>query len=43
MRASVCIILEDLAKKLRLKIKVNNRTKVVLLRGRSKVKVIGSV
>jgi len=41
--ASVCVISEDLAKKLRLRIEPNNRTKVALLGGRSKVKVIGLI
>ncbi len=37
MGASVCIILEDLAKKLRLKIEANDETKVVPLEGESKM------
>jgi len=41
--ASVCVISEDLAKKLRLKIEANNETKVTPLRGRSKVKIIGFI
>ncbi len=41
--ASVYIILEDLAKKLRLKIETNDETKVVLLGGRNKIKVIGLI
>ncbi len=41
--ASVCIISEDLAKKLRLKIEANNRIKVATLKGKSKVRVIGLI
>jgi len=40
IKASVCIISEDFAKKLKLKIKANNGMKVALLREKSKVKVI---
>src|SRR6266540_2457357 len=40
---SVCVISEDLAKKLRLRIKPNDETKVAPLGGRSKVKVIGLI
>ncbi len=40
---SVYVISEDLAKKLRLKIEVNDRIKVALLGRRSKVKVIGLI
>ena len=39
----VCIILENLAKKLRLRIEPNDGTKVVPLGGESKVKVIGLI
>ena len=42
-RASVCVISENLAKKLRLRIEPNNRTKVASLGGESKVKVIGLI
>ncbi len=38
--ASVYIISKDLVKKFRLKIKANDRTKIALLGGESKVKVI---
>ena len=38
--ASVCVILEDLTKKLRLRIEPNNGTKVAPLEGGSKIKVI---
>ncbi len=38
--ASVCIISENLTRKFRLKIKTNDKTKVILLGGRSKVRVI---
>ncbi len=41
--ASICVILKDLTKKLRLKIEANDRTKVVSLEGRSKVRVIGLI
>jgi len=41
--ASVCVILENLAKKLRLKIEANNRTKVISLEGGSKFIVIGLI
>ena len=41
--ASVCVILEDLAKKLRLRIEPNDGTKVAPLEGESKVKVIGLI
>ena len=41
--ASVCVISEDLAKKLRLRIEPNDGTKVVPLGGESKVKVIGLI
>ncbi len=41
--ASVCVISEDLAKKLRLRIEPNDGTKIVSLRGGSKVKVIGLI
>src|SRR6266498_2409386 len=41
--ASVCVISEDLAKKLRLRIEPNNRTKVAPLGGGSKVKVISLI
>ncbi len=41
--ASVCVILEDLAKKFKLKIELNDRIKVVLLEGKSKVKIIGLI
>src|SRR6266498_3142815 len=40
---SVCVISEDLAKKLRLRIKPNDRTKVAPLGGGSKIKVIGLI
>ncbi len=40
---SVCVISEDLAKKLRLRIKLNDGTKVAPLGGGSKVKVIGLI
>src|SRR6266496_5288987 len=43
IRASVCVISEDLAKKLRLRIELNDGTKVVPLGGGSKVKVIGLI
>src|SRR6266498_3766278 len=42
-RASVCVISEDLVKKLRLRIEPNDGTKVAPLEGRSKVKVIGLI
>jgi len=41
--ASVCIISKDLAKKLKLKVKANNKTKIVLLSEGSKFKVIGLI
>ena len=41
--ASVCVISEDLAKKLRLRIEPNDGTKVAPLGGGSKVKVIGLI
>ena len=41
--ALVCVISEILAKKLRLKIEVNDRIKVASLEGGSKVKVIGLI
>src|SRR6266542_1803238 len=41
--ASVCVISEDLAKKLRLRIEPNDGTKVALLGGGSKIKVIGLI
>ena len=41
--ASVCVISEDLAKKLRLKIELNDGTKVTPLGGGSKVKIIGLI
>src|SRR6266540_1856335 len=41
--ASVCVISEDLAKKLRLRIEPNDGTKVASLGGGSKVKVIGLI
>jgi len=43
IETSVCVISEDLAKKLRLKIEANDRTKVVPLGGGSKVKVVGLI
>src|SRR6266540_291043 len=43
IRASVCVISEDLTKKLRLKIEANNGIKVASLEGESKVKVIGFI
>ena len=42
-RVSVCVILEDLVKKLRLKIKANDRIKVVPLGERSKIRIIGLI
>jgi len=42
-RASVYIILENFAKKLRLKIETNDETKIALLGGGSKIKVIGFI
>ena len=41
--ASVCVISEDLAKKLRLRVEPNDGTKVASLEGGSKVKVIGLI
>jgi len=41
--ASICVISEDLVKKLRLRIEPNDGTKVVPLGGESKVKVIGLI
>src|SRR6266540_125004 len=41
--ALVCVISKDLAKKLRLRIELNDGTKVALLEGGSKVKVIGLI
>ena len=41
--ASIYVISEDLAKKLRLKIKANDGTKIVSLGGKSKVKVISFI
>jgi len=41
--ASVCVISKDLAKKLRLRIELNDGTKVAPLEGGSKVKVIGLI
>jgi len=41
--ASVCIILEDFIKKLRLKIEANDRIKIAPLGGESKVKVISLI
>ena len=41
--ASVCVISEDLTKKLRLRIELNDGTKVALLGGGSKIKVIGLI
>jgi len=38
MGALVYVISEDLARKLKLKIEVNNRTKVALLKGENKIK-----
>ncbi len=43
IRASVCVISEDLAKKLRLRIEPNDGTKVASLGGGSKIKVIGLI
>ncbi len=40
IKTSVCIISEDFAKKLKLKIEANDRIKVASLRRESKVKVI---
>ncbi len=40
IRASIYVISKDLIKKLKLKIKPNDETKVVLLGGENKVKVI---
>ena len=40
---SIYVISEDLTKKLRLKIKINNEIKVASLEGGSKVKVIGLI
>ena len=42
-RASVCVISEDLVRKLKLKIEANDIIKVVLLEGENKVKVIGFI
>ena len=42
-RVSVCIISEDLAKKLRLKIEANDEIKVAPLEGKSKIKIIGLI
>ncbi len=42
-RVSICIILEDFAKKLRLKIEANDGTKVAPLGGESKIKIIGFI
>ncbi len=41
--ASVYIIFENLVKKLKLKVKTNNKIKVVSLEERSKVKIIGLI
>jgi len=41
--ASVCVTSKDLTKKLKLKIEANNRTKVVLLEGKSKIRVISLI
>jgi len=41
--ASVCVISEDLAKKLRLKIEANDKIKITPLGGKSKIKVIGLI
>ncbi len=43
IRASVCIISENLTKKLKLKIEANDGIKVAPLGGKSKVKVIGLI
>jgi len=40
---SICVISEDLVKKLRLKIETNNEIKIASLKGGSKVKVIGLI
>jgi len=40
---SVYVILKNLAEKLRLKIEANDGTKVILLKEKSKVKVIGLI
>ncbi len=43
IEVSVYIILKDFTKKFKLKIKANDRIKVALLKGKSKVKVIGLI
>ncbi len=43
IEASVCVILEDLTKKLRLRIEPNDGTKVAPLGEESKVKIIGLI
>jgi len=40
MKTSICIISKDLTYKLKLKIKLNDNTKVILLEENGKVKVI---
>jgi len=43
IEALICVILEDLVKKFRLKIEANDETKVVPLEGRSKIRVISLI
>ncbi len=42
-RVSVCIIFKDFARKYKLRIEINDETKVTLLRERNRIKVIGLI